>query len=170
MSNPPSIDPQALIAGVREGLALASRPGEAPGWQAVGLVLALQGALALALTAYDTADPLDVLDPAGRDAVPKLAPVPLLLRRAGSADHLADPERLVLSRAERRDLAALVDLRNRRLHPIARLPQLGEDEFAPMLVSAVRVLRHLLVDAPAFDPGPYGLDLVAIRDALAALS
>lgn len=162
-------DPSALIAGVRRGLALAAQPGQPSDWQAVGLVLALQGALALALVAYDTADPTAVLDPAARGEAPKLAPVPLLLRRASSPDHLADPERLSVSRGERRSLEALMGLRNRLLHPLEKPPTIDAAAFADHRGAAVRVLRHLLFEAPAFDPSRHALDLAAISDHLRAL-
>ncbi len=167
MAQPPTAtDPKALMAGVREGLGLAVQPDLAPGWRAVGLVLALQGALALSLTAYDTAEPADVLDPAARSDAPRLAPVALLLRRAGSPDYLADPERLVLSRSDRRALATLVELRNRLLHPLARPLQPDAAALAPLQDVATRVLDHLLIRAPAFDPASHALDLAAIRDDL----
>lgn len=166
--------PDALLAGVRRGLALAAVQDLDPGWQAVGLVLALQGALALALTAYDTADPGDVLDRgAGPGGPARLAPVSLLLRRAGSPDWLSDPERLVLSRADRRALEALMDQRNRLLHPLER-PESDRSgdragAFPDRRQAALKVLRHLLLGAPAFDPSGHALDLAAIGDLLRRL-
>ncbi|MEM7767313.1 MAG: hypothetical protein AAF253_07470 [Pseudomonadota bacterium] len=185
MPLPPNrADPGALMAGVRAGVALAAQPEQAPGWQAVGLVLALQGALALALTGYDTADPAAILDrgngrPEGGpgigpeigagDTPARLAPVSLLLRRAGSEDHLSDPERLALSRSQRKALDRLLDHRNRQLHPLTPGAASDPDDIASALPVAVEVLRHLLFEAPAFDPGRHPLDLVHIRDQLRRL-
>lgn len=141
--------------GVREGASLALRDDLSDGWRAVGLVAALQSALACALSAYDTADPQDILDPAVRDdRAARLAPVSLLLRRACSQDYLSDPERLSLSRPGRRCLDALIARRNRQLHPVASNgSQFNDTSPEAERAAAWQVLRHLIVEHPAFDTG-----------------
>jgi len=155
---------------VRNGITLASQHGQTHDWQAVGLVLALQGALALALSAYDTANPEDILDPQpGKGGVKRLAPVSLLLRRGGSLDYLSDPERLAMPRGQVRALTALVERRNRVLHPLESDPSTGED-LSQEVSAAVAALNHLLIDHPAFDAGRLTVHMMAIRDGLRSLA
>jgi len=140
---------------------------------AVGLVLALQGSLALALTAYDTAEPSDILDatqPTKANAPPRLARLGLLLRRAGSERYLADPERLVLSNRQREALRSLGARRNRILHPFGDPVVADADDRATETGAALAVLTHVLMAHPAFDPAAYPGELAVITGRIRQLT
>ena len=79
----------ASLDSVHESLRMVQRELSGVGedgarwrWAAVGMVIALQGALVAALSGYETALDADVEDPSGSE---RFAPVSLLLRRARSA-------------------------------------------------------------------------------------
>ncbi len=182
-----------LLAGIGEATRMAAREAgrtaedrAAWRWMTVGMVIALQGACVCALSAYDTAQPEDVLDPAsaaklaewgaraadgslGPEPAARIAPVSLLLRRVSGAEYLAGPERLTLSRARLRDALALVEARNGVVHFTPGAPPLEGTNLAGPLSAALEIVRHLLIEAPAFDPAAHPDRLAAIAANLVAI-
>ena len=163
---------RAGLEAVTDALALMEREIAAAGWRGVAIAagLALEGACVAALSAYDTAELDAILHPdqkaGGSD---RLAPPQTLLRRVASPTYLDTPDRLALSRAEDRDLAALIVLRNRAAH-VGIEP--GPTDFGAVLEvlpTLLTALSHLCVDHPAF-PGPrWQADRDRIAEALARI-
>lgn len=150
-----------------EGLRLARREVEGAGgdparqmWAALGLVTSLQAALVAALSGYDTARIEAVQNPSQPD---RLAPGSLLLRRARSGEYLNPPERVVLSGRQQRAVARVVAVRNAAVHALGvELP----DSFDADLKMTVRLIAHLLLDAPAFDTEKFSMQTIFLREAL----
>ncbi|MFN4023229.1 MAG: hypothetical protein ACK4MQ_00225 [Hyphomonas sp.] len=158
------------LAAAHSALCLTRRELEAAGeeperwrWVALGLVSALQAALIAALSGYDTARLEDIANPSQPE---RAAPVALLLRRARSSEHLEPPERLALSAAAVRRLDTLIALRNAAVHGLGFRPP-----SAPLdlVRTGAGVIRHLLLDAPAFKPDRYGSYLSRIGQELTAI-
>ncbi len=160
----------ALSASL-EALKLARREAEGAGedparlrWVAVGIVSALQGALVAALSGYETAAMEAVQDPSRPG---RIAPVAQLLRRAQSADYLAAPERVVLGRSAERAIARVLTVRNSAVHGLAAdVP----DSFAADASDALNLIRHLIVEAPAFDAARFSVLVILFREALPGLA
>ncbi len=159
-----------LLETAGEALALAAREIQEADrfparwhWVAVGLVTALQAALAAALSGYVTARPEDIADPSAPE---RLAPVGLLLRRAGSGQYLNPPERLSLPQADHDAILRLVSLRNMAIHAAD-----GEVPLSPAADAGVALghIRHLLFAAPAFDGATHGVTLALAGEALREL-
>lgn len=171
---PFSPDPGARISealeAALEALKLACREGEGARadparrrWVALGLVSALQAALVAALSGYDTAKEDAVQDPSHPD---RIAPVALLLRRARSREFLNDPERLELSGSQQRAIDRIIGMRNAAVHALrVETPE----TFVADARAAVQLIRHLVLDAPAFGPASVRLQVLLIADALKAL-
>lgn len=118
-----------------------------------------------ALSAYENAEPEDILDTDQKGA----ASIRLLLRRATSADYLSEDHRVPLTSSKRRAILKLVALRNQTLHilPDGDAPTL---EDVPRLAeTALDVIEHLVLTSPAFDAAPHGVDLALIADYVNAI-
>lgn len=153
---------EALKLAQREAEAAASDPTRLR-WAALGIVSTLQGALVAALSGYETAALEAVLNPSQPE---RIAPVAFLLRRARSADYLNTPERVVLSGSSQRALERVIDVRNAAVHALTvEIPE----TFAQDMHVAVRLIEHLVLIAPAFDPAPLRIVSALIADALKAL-
>lgn len=153
---------EALKLALREEEGARTDPARRR-WTGLGLVSALQAALVAALSGYDTAKEDAVQDPSHPD---RIAPVALLLRRARSYAFLNDPERLELSGSRQRALDRIIAMRNAAVHALrVETPE----TFAADALAAVHLVRHLVLDAPAFGHGPARLQVVLIGDALNAL-
>ncbi|MDP3458761.1 MAG: hypothetical protein Q8S09_05750 [Hyphomonas sp.] len=158
------------LAAALEALKLARREAEGAaadpvrlGWAALGIVSALQGALVAALSGYETATTDAVLNPSQPEWI---APVALLLRRVRSGEYLNAPERLELSGRQQRALDRVIDVRNAAVHALS----VGIPEtFVQDVCIAVRLIEHLVLDAPAFDPAPVRVVSALIADELKAL-
>lgn len=161
------ISPAALSA--LEGVKLARRElacvGDDPErwrWVAVGLVAALKAACIAALSGYETALPEDVEDPKQSGHV---APVALLLRRVRSERYLSPPEKLSVPGAQIDAALRLVAYRNEAVHGFgAARPDSVESDAAIIGY----LLRHLLIDHPAFKADPVSSALLA--DEISALT
>jgi hypothetical protein len=153
-----------------EGIRLAAREADGGaadparlGWVALGLVTALQAALVAALSGYETADIEAVQNPTQPE---RIASGSLLLRRASSDAFLNPPERVDLSGSQQRAVARVVAVRNAAVHSLGLvLP----DGFADDLRVAARLVRHLALDAPAFEAGKFSMQTIFLRDALGDL-
>lgn len=161
---------EEALDGVVSALGLAVREAEGalgdPGrwrWVALGLVSALGAALVAALSGYDTASPEDVSDPA---EPARIAPIALLLRRVRSGDYLNTPERLRMSRAGLRQLSRLLAVRNAGVHGMSFS---APDDSHELVAVARAVLRHLLIDHPAFDPARFPGKTAGIEELIRAL-
>lgn len=132
-------------------------------WAALGLVSALQAALVAALSGYDTARAEDIANPSQPE---RIAPVALLLRRARSSEHLEPPERLDLSGSAVRRLDTLIALRNAAVHGLGFHPP---PEPFGLVQAGAGVIRHLLLDAPAFRPDRFAALLARIGQELTAI-
>ena len=153
---------EALKLALREEEGARADPARRR-WTALGLVSALQAALVAALSGYDTAKEDAVEDPSHPD---RIAPVPLLLRRARSHEYLNDPERLVLSGSHQRAIDRIIAMRNAAVHALrVETPE----TFAADALAAVHLIRHLVLEAPAFGRGSARLQVVLIGDVLTAL-
>lgn len=153
---------EALRLAGRERAGVQAQP-ERWRWVALGLVSALQAALVAALSGYASARQEDVANPSQPERV---APVGLLLRRARSAEYLNPPERLDLTGSQVRALEALTAMRNAAVHGLGfEVPE------APGLLAltAVEVIRDLLLTHPAFDVSRFVLFLSLIGQELSAL-
>lgn len=141
---------RAGLEAACEGLEEAGRQAEAGGWRwcAIALTMALQGALVAALSGYETAVPEDVAHPSEEGRV---APLQTLLRRAASPDYLADPERLSGRNSEVRSAMALRELRNRAMHVALSGSPNDFADVADLAPGPLALIRHLVLDAPAFD-------------------
>lgn len=159
----------ALSASL-EALKLARREAEGAGtdparrlWTALGIVSALQGALVAALSGYDSAVPEAVLSPSQPD---RIAPAGFLLRRARSDEYLNTPERVELPSSRLRALERVINVRNLAVHALSvDVPE----SFAQDALVATRLIRHLVLDAPAFDPSPVRVITALIADQVKAL-
>ncbi|MFN7165090.1 MAG: hypothetical protein ACK4P2_09770 [Hyphomonas sp.] len=153
---------EALKLSRREADGAASDPARLR-WAALGIVSTLQGALVAALSGYDNADPEAVLNPSQRD---RIAPVALLLRRARSGEYLNAPERVDLPGSGQRALDRVIQVRNAAVHALSvDVP----DTFAEDAGVAARLIAHLVLKAPAFDPSPVRLVTALLADELNAL-
>ncbi len=135
-----------------------------------------------ALSGYETADPVDVLDPAsakklaqwdareaglarGPRPAGRLAAIETLLRRVSSPDYLEVPERLDITRAMQADALALVELRNAVVHFTGQGGGVEPGGLKGPVEAVCRILQHLLGDAPAFSAAPHAAILgVITRD------
>lgn len=153
----------AALRLARRELEAAEAEPERWRWVALGLVSALQAALIAALSGYDTARLEDVANPSQPE---RAAPVALLLRRARSSELLEPPERLDLNAGAVRRLDMLIALRNAAVHGLAFRPP-----SAPLdlVRTGAGVIRHLLLDAPAFKPDRFGPHLSRIGQELTAI-
>jgi hypothetical protein len=132
-------------------------------WAALGIVSTLQGALVAALSGYETATIDAVQNPSQPE---RIAPVAFLLRRARSADFLIAPERVELSGSRQRALERVIDVRNAAVHALSvEIP----DTFVRDMRVAAGLVRHLVLEAPAFDPAPVRVVSALIADELTAL-
>ena len=132
-------------------------------WIAVGLVTALKASAITALSAYETAAPEDVLDPANPGRV---APLAMLLRRARSEQYLAPPERLDVPLSHLEAARRLAAYRNEVVH--------GADARRPATLcvdsrTSLGMIAHFLVKAPAFQVAEHGVVCALARDEIAAL-
>lgn len=128
-------------------------------WAAIGLEIALKGALVTALSGYATAQDADVEDPSSAE---RFAPVALLLRRARSTRYLDRPERLEMTGSAVREIEHLVAYRNRVVHG-----GVGVSEGERVAKGCQRVLdavRHVLLVHPAFDVSRHHLVCALIAD------
>ena len=156
---------EAALLAALEALGLARREAAAGQWRwvALGLVSALQGALVAALSGYETAEVEAVLNPSQAD---RIAPVALLLRRARSQDYLNPPEQVELSGSRQRALERVLTIRNSAVHALS--VEL-HDTFGRDALAVLDLIRHLVVDAPAFLPRQHRVVAALIRDEAAAL-
>lgn len=155
----------ALAFAARE--AERSEFGKTPDWRwlSVALVKALQASLIVALSGYETALPEDIRNPSAAqdDAI---APVPLLLRRARSADYLSPPEQLTLYGPQTRHIDTLLAYRNASLHTSPAHAAMPRTSHAN---TALDIIEHTILRHPAFPPQPHTLNLALITDHLRTL-
>lgn len=155
----------ALAFAARE--AKRSELNKTPDWRwlSVGLVKALQASLIVALSGYETARPEDILNPSAAqdDAI---APVPLLMRRARSADYLSPPEQLTLYGQQTRHIDALLAYRNASLHTS---PSHATTPHTTHAITALDIIEHTILRHPAFPTQPHTLNLALISDHLSTL-
>jgi hypothetical protein len=157
----------AALEAVHAALGLAQREAEGAAvdagrlrWAALGLVSALQGALVAALSGYETAEVDAVLDPSHPE---RIAPVALLLRRARSEEFLNPPERPETSGSDQRAIERVMAVRNAAVHA---LPAGVPESFASDAARLAALIRHLVIEAPAFDPAPLRVVTALISDEL----
>jgi hypothetical protein len=161
---------QLALDAAHEALRLARREAEgAKGdparlrWVALGIVSTLQGSLVAALSGYETAELEAVVNPSQPE---RIAPVAFLLRRARSSEYLNPPERVELSGSRQRALERVIDVRNAAVHALSvELPQ----TFAADVRTALHLIEHLVVDAPAFDPAPVRVITALLADEVTGL-
>ncbi|KCZ51468.1 hypothetical protein [Hyphomonas pacifica] len=132
-------------------------------WIAVGLVAALKASAIAALSSFETAAPEDVLDLANAG---RMAPLAMLLRRARSERYLAPPERLDVPLSHLDVVLRLVAYRNEAVH--------GADAQRPATLradshTALDMITHFLVTAPAFSVAEHGVVCALARDEIIAL-
>ena len=159
----------ALVTAL-EALKLARREAEGAArdparlrWAALGIVSTLQGALVAALSGYETATLDAVQNPSQPE---RIAPVAFLLRRARSGEYLNAPERVELSGSRQRALERVIDVRNAAVHALSvEVPE----TFVQDMRVAAGLVRHLVLEAPAFDPAPVRVVSALIADELTAL-
>ncbi|MFN4226272.1 MAG: hypothetical protein ACK4HR_08120 [Hyphomonas sp.] len=176
MTDHPTVDPdpevriRLALEGACEALKLAQREAEGARkdprrlrWVAAGMVSALQALLVAALSGYDTAMPEAVLDPPQNDRV---APVTLLLRRARSQDYLAPPEKLELTAGRLHAIERIVQMRNASVHGLDATPP---ETFADDADILLAVIRHLAVEAPAYDRKKFRIQIILLGEACAGL-
>jgi len=154
-----------VIPAAASALIFAASQTGRPDWLAVGLTTALKAALMAQLSAYENAEPEDVLDTQKDGA----ASIRLLLRRATSADYLSDAHRLPLTSSKRKALLKLVAVRNQTLHilPDEDCPPPGD--IPRLALVALDTIEHAALTAPAFDPAPHRVDLALIADYIKSL-
>lgn len=157
----------AALEAVHAALGLAQREAEGAAvdagrlrWAALGLVSALQGALVAALSGYETAEVDAVLDPSHPE---RIAPLALLLRRARSEEFLNPPERPETSGSDQRAIERVMAVRNAAVHA---LPAGVPESFASDAARLAALIRHLVIEAPAFDPVPLRVVTALISDEL----
>lgn len=159
------------LDAVADALDFAASQAENQGWRwvAISVCIALQGALVAALSSYDSAAPEDVTAPdAGSE--PRIAAVPTLLRRAASPDYLEAPERLSGLTGAKRQALALVELRNRAVHLALDGAPVPVEDVARHLPGALAIIRHLVLDHPAFAAEDGAATRARLTAALARLS
>jgi hypothetical protein len=92
--------------------------------------------------------------------------VAFLLRRARSGEYLNSPERVELSGSRQRALERVIDVRNAAVHGLSvEIP----DTFVRDMRVAAGLVRHLVLEVPAFDPAPVRVVSALITDELTAL-
>lgn len=160
---------RACLESVADSLTHAADQADLKAWRwvTVSMSAALKGACVAALSGYPTAQPEDILAPDNADRIASLS---TLLRRAGDARFLSDPERLNGKASAVRDALALQELRNRAIHIS---PDQGPIDFADaenLTPGAAALLNHLLLAHPAFDPAPHTQRLDTCNTALLRLS
>jgi hypothetical protein len=153
---------EALRLARRELAGTAEEPGRWR-WVALGLVSALQASLVAALSGYASASIEDVANPSQSDRV---APVSLLLRRARSSEYLNPPERLDLTGSQLRRLEDLVAMRNAAVHGLGFQLPANPRHVAKV---AAGVIKHLMLDHPAFEVAGFVLFLSLIGRELTLL-
>lgn len=171
ISPDPEVRVRLALAAAHESLALAAREAEGAGadkgrlrWVALGIVSALQGTLVAALSGYDTAETQAILHPSQPD---RIAPVALLLRRARSQEYLNPPERVDLSQGGQGATERMLAARNAAVHALSlEIPE----SFASDAQRVLGIIRHLVLDAPAFDAKAHGMMIALLRDDLGRLS
>lgn len=167
ISPDPEVRVGLALAAARESLALACREADGaradPGrlrWVALGIVSALQGALVAALSGYDTAETAAILHPSQPD---RIAPVALLLRRARSQEFLNPPERVDLSQGGQGAAERILAARNAAVHALSLdIP----DSFAGDAQRVLGIIRHLVLEAPAFNAKPHAVTIALLKDDL----
>jgi len=149
---------RAALESAAEALEFAAGQCEAQAWRwvAIGGCIALQGALVAALSGYDTADPTAVEHPEAGSTGPRVAPIQTLLRRATSPGVLADPERLGGLTGARRQALALVELRNRAVHVDLSDHPVDLSPVPVLMGGVIRLVRHLVIEHPAFSEAAGG--------------
>lgn len=154
---------EALKLARRETAGAATEPARF-GWAALGMVSTLQGALVAALSGYETATISAVLNPSQPE---RIAPVAFLLRRARSGEYLNAPERVEMAGSRQRALERVIDVRNAAVHALSvEIPE----TFVQDMQVAARLIEHLVLQAPAFDPAPVRVVSALITDELKALN
>ena len=147
---------QRELSGIRED-------GARWRWAAVGMVIALQGALVTALSSYETAQDADVEDPSSPD---RFAPVSLLLRRARSAEYLNAPERVEVTGSTVRQIEHLLAYRNTVVHGLGVIEGEGVAKGCQRVLD---VLRHVLLTRPAFQVSRHHLACALIADEMSRI-
>ncbi|MEO0466245.1 MAG: hypothetical protein AAF216_06855 [Pseudomonadota bacterium] len=136
-------------------------------WVSVALITALQAACVAALSGYPSAEDEDVTVP-GDPA--QIASLQTLLRRVASTDYLSDPERLKGQGRAVADALELQAFRNQALHvPVDGSPA-SYAQVEALIPTAIVILRHLILDQPAFDPAPHAQTVSQIEHAIVRLS
>jgi hypothetical protein len=148
---------------VRRELADVAEDRQRWRWVAVGMVIALQGALVAALSGYETAAEEDVVDPSNPE---RYAPITLLLRRARSTDYLNAPERVEITGAALRQIEQLVTYRNTVVHGLGLEAAEG---VAAGCRKVLAVIRHVLHAHPTFDTSGHHLVCALISDEISAI-
>ena len=148
------------VSACASALKFSAGQTDEPGWLAVGLTAALKAALMAALSAYENAEPEDILDTERAGA----ASIRLLLRRASSADYLSELHRLPLTSSKRAAILKLVALRNQTLHVLPDEKAPAIEEIPRIARAALDAIEHLMLVAPAFDTERHGVDLALIAD------
>ncbi|MEM9740459.1 MAG: hypothetical protein AAF829_11375 [Pseudomonadota bacterium] len=143
---------RAALESTADALEFAAVQAEVGAWRwvAIAASIGLQGALVAALSGYDTAQPDAVRHPDPGEDAARVATVQTLLRRAGSRDYLDDPERLAGLTQAKRQALDLIALRNRAVHVDLTDSPLDLAQVPSRLVGVSRLLRHLILDHPAF--------------------
>lgn len=163
----------ASLDAVHEALRMARR--EAAGieadpqrlrWTAVGMIIALQGALVAALSGYESADAADVIDPSTPEC---FAPVALLLRRARSLDYLNPPERLELTASQVRQIEHVVTYRNGVVHGSSGGGQADNESVMRGCRRIVQVVGHAVLAHPSFEAARHGIICALIADEVSGL-
>ena len=113
-----------------------------------------------ALSAYENAEPEDILDTDRSGA----ASIRLLLRRASSPDYLSEEHRLPLTSSRRKALLKLVALRNQTLHILPDDGAPVEHEFPQLAKTALEAIEHLVVTSPAMRDSHHSIDRALIVD------
>ena len=132
-------------------------------WAAVGLVIALQGALVTALSGYETATDADVEDPSSPE---QFAPVALLLRRARSTEYLNAPERVEITGSMLHQIERLVTYRNMVVHGLGVIDGEGVSKGCQKVLG---VVRHVVLAHPAFDVSRHHLVCPLISDEISRI-
>lgn len=154
------IESASMIPACASALKFAASQTDDPEWLAVGLTTALKAALMATLSAYENAEDQDIQN-TERDGA---ASIRLLLRRASSADYLAEEHRLHLTSAKRKALLKLVAVRNQTLHILPDSDSPPLEDVPRLALIAVDVIEHLTLVAPAFNVTRCGVDLALIAD------
>lgn len=162
---------RAALESAADALEFAATQAEAGAWRwvAIAACMALQGALVAALSGYDTADPGAVHHPDSGEGTPRVATLQTLLRRAASPDHLHDPERLGGLAGAKRQALELVELRNRAVHVDLSDSPLDLSRIPALMEGSTRLIRHLVLEHPAFPEEAAGGVPLRIERALARL-